>query len=54
MFDGVAKEIKNHAYCVGLTPAGVRKLVQRGKPYWLKKQVARALKQNRDNIFWLL
>ncbi|HSB95563.1 MAG TPA: alanine dehydrogenase, partial [Spongiibacteraceae bacterium] len=30
MLIGVPKEIKNHEYRVGLTPAGVRELVARG------------------------
>lgn len=37
MFVGVPKEIKNHEYRIGLTPAGVRELVQRGHAVLVEK-----------------
>ena len=30
MIVGIPKEIKNHEYRIGMTPAGVRELVNRG------------------------
>ena len=34
---GVPKEIKNHEYRVGLTPAGVRELKEHGHEVWVEK-----------------
>jgi alanine dehydrogenase len=38
MLIGVPKEIKNHEYRVGLTPAGVREMVQHGHKVMIETQ----------------
>lgn len=43
MFIGIPKEIKNHEYRVGLTPAGVRELVQHGHKLWVQTQAGLAV-----------
>ena len=36
MIVGIPKEIKNHEYRIGMTPAGVRELVSRGHQVWVE------------------
>lgn len=36
MIVGIPKEIKNHEYRIGMTPAGVRELVNRGHQVWVE------------------
>lgn len=43
MLIGVPKEIKNHEYRVGLTPAGVRELVANGHQVMVEKQAGAAI-----------
>ena len=43
MLVGVPKEIKNHEYRVGLTPAGVRELVAHGHQVMVEKQAGAAI-----------
>ncbi|SFN28350.1 alanine dehydrogenase [Formivibrio citricus] len=43
MLIGVPKEIKNHEYRVGLTPAGVRELVAHGHQVMVEKQAGTAI-----------
>ncbi len=40
---GVPKEIKNHEYRVGLTPASVRELVSRGHQVWVQTEAGAAI-----------
>ena len=37
MLVGIPKEIKNHEYRIGMTPAGVRELVSHGHQVWVEK-----------------
>jgi alanine dehydrogenase len=43
MLVGVPKEIKNHEYRIGLTPAGVRELVDRGHQVMIQKDGGEAI-----------
>ena len=43
MLIGVPKEIKNHEYRVGATPAGVRELVNAGHQVFVEKNAGAAI-----------
>ncbi|MBT3859205.1 MAG: alanine dehydrogenase, partial [Gammaproteobacteria bacterium] len=43
MYIGVPKEIKNHEYRVGLTPAGVRELINHGHTVLIQKDAGAAI-----------
>jgi alanine dehydrogenase len=43
MLVGVPKEIKNHEYRIGLTPAGVRELVGRGHRVMVQREAGKAV-----------
>ncbi|MFT3930060.1 MAG: alanine dehydrogenase [Spongiibacteraceae bacterium] len=43
MLIGVPKEIKNHEYRVGLTPAGVRELIAHGHQVWVEQNAGSAI-----------
>lgn len=43
MLIGVSKEIKNHEYRVGLTPAGVRELVAHGHTVWVERDAGASI-----------
>ena len=38
MLVGIPKEIKNHEYRIGMTPAGVRELVSHGHQVWVENK----------------
>ena len=44
MLIGVPKEIKNHEYRIGLTPAGARELVNNGHKVMVQKDGGKAIK----------
>ena len=48
MLIGVPKEIKNHEYRIGLTPAGVRELVERGHSVLVEHNGGAAIGLNDD------
>ncbi len=43
MLVGIPKEIKNHEYRVGLTPAGVRELVDHGHEVLVETNAGQAI-----------
>jgi alanine dehydrogenase len=48
MLIGVPKEIKNHEYRIGLTPAGVRELVANGHQIMIQQQGGEAVGLNNE------
>jgi len=48
MLIGVPKEIKNHEYRIGLTPAGVRELVANGHEVWVESEGGTAIGFDND------
>jgi len=48
MLIGVPKEIKNHEYRIGLTPAGVRELVANGHEVWVESKGGTAIGFDND------
>lgn len=48
MLIGVPKEIKNHEYRIGLTPAGVRELVSHGHQVMIQRDAGKAIGLNNE------